>query len=142
MSLQKFIVFGSFLGRQELKTCGTRGSRLFHSSKATLYPGQDWRKKKGLAANPNAYGAITDLPDYTFIDGSRTPPGPGKVKRAIEQRDLTAKIIQLSSEVDFAVKRRERLDREEEDATERILKSKLKPKGKDVPNKPSTDKSQ
>jgi len=138
MSLQKLVLFGNFLGRQELKTCG----RLYHSSKTLLYPGQDWRKKNGFAANPNAYGAVTDLPDYTFIDGRRAPPGSGKVRRAIEQRDLTAKIIQLTSELDFAVERRERLDREEEDATQRILKSKLKPKGKDVSNKPSTDKPQ
>jgi len=60
----------------------TQESRFYHVSRPLLYPGQDWRFKKGLARNSNAYGAMTDLPDYTFLDGRRTPAGTGRVQRA------------------------------------------------------------
>jgi large subunit ribosomal protein L52 len=111
-------------------------NRFYHSSKPLFYPGQDWRKKNGYAVNPNAYGPITDLPDYSFVDGRQAPPGPGKLRRAIEQKEITEKIIRLTSEVDFAVARRAKLDQEEAQATEKILSSKLKPKGKSQ-SKPS-----
>jgi hypothetical protein len=46
----------------------------FHTSKFTLLD-QKWRDEKGLPANPNAEGPLTNLPDYTFMDGRPTPLG-------------------------------------------------------------------
>lgn len=34
-----------------------------------------WRYARGLPKNPNTAGPLTDLPDYTFIDGRTTPLG-------------------------------------------------------------------
>lgn len=34
-----------------------------------------WRYARGLPRNPNTAGPLTDLPDYTFMDGRPTPLG-------------------------------------------------------------------
>lgn len=34
---------------------------------------KQWRVSKGLSANRNAEGILTDGPDYTFLDGRPTP---------------------------------------------------------------------
>lgn len=34
-----------------------------------------WREERGLARNPNTHGPLTNLPDYTFMDGRPTPLG-------------------------------------------------------------------
>jgi large subunit ribosomal protein L52 len=49
-----------------------------------------------MAANPNAYGPLVDGPDYSFIDGRPTPPGSGKVKRAVEQREIAVSFMPLN----------------------------------------------
>lgn len=36
---------------------------------------QRWREAKGLPENPNAFGPLTNLPDYTYLDGRTTPLG-------------------------------------------------------------------
>lgn len=36
---------------------------------------QKWREQKGLQGNPNAFGPLTNLPDYSFLDGRPTPLG-------------------------------------------------------------------
>jgi hypothetical protein len=36
---------------------------------------QRWRKKMKLPKNPNAEGPLTNLPDYTYMDGRVTPLG-------------------------------------------------------------------
>jgi hypothetical protein len=101
----------------------------FHSS-GSKWAGQEWRRERNKPLNPNRYGPFADLPDYTFLDGRRTPPGPNKVKRALKQRAIAEKIIQYCSEIEFAVEREKRLEKEEENRREEILSRKLKPKGK------------
>lgn len=34
-----------------------------------------WRERRGLPENPNAFGPLTNLPDYSFLDGRPTPLG-------------------------------------------------------------------
>jgi hypothetical protein len=51
---------------------------------------------------------------------------------------LQTKIIELTKEVDFAVKRRAALEREEECRMEEILSRKLKPKGDSIPKNDSS----
>ena len=41
----------------------------------------------GLTANPNTFGPLTNLPDYTFKDGRPTPLGVRQKARLDKQRD-------------------------------------------------------
>lgn len=34
-----------------------------------------WREEHGLPKNSNSFGPLTNLPDYTFLDGRPTPLG-------------------------------------------------------------------
>lgn len=90
---------------------------------------QKWRKDRGLPLNPNSSGVLTDGPDYTYLDGRPTPYCVRQKKRLIKQKELAEAIITLTKEVDFAVERHARLQKEEEDRRKEIIGSKLKPKG-------------
>ncbi|KAG5326440.1 RM52 protein, partial [Pseudoatta argentina] len=58
----------------------------FHQS-CVQYINQRWRQKRGLTANPNTFGPLTNLPDYTFKDGKPTPLGIRQKARLDKQRD-------------------------------------------------------
>ncbi|RZC37732.1 deoxynucleoside kinase-like [Asbolus verrucosus] len=88
-----------------------------------------WRQQRGLPLNPNACGVLTDSPDYSFLDGRPTPYGSRQKKRILKQQELTQQIIELTSEVDFAVERHKQLQQEEQRRRQEILDNKLKPKG-------------
>lgn len=88
-----------------------------------------WRENRGLTANPNAFGPLTNLPDYTFQDGKPTPLGVRQQTRMDKQRKYAAKIIQLVEEVDYAVERHANLLEERKQNRQQILDNKLKPKG-------------
>lgn len=90
---------------------------------------QKWRKEKGLPMNPNAYGVLTDTPDYTFLDGRPTPIGVNQKQRMIKQKEILDKIIQLNSEIDFAIERHAKLKEVETERRKKIIEGKLKPKG-------------
>lgn len=45
------------------------------SCTSKLHLDQKWREERGLPANPNEFGPLTNLPDYTFLDGRPTPMG-------------------------------------------------------------------
>jgi len=109
--------------------CSTDKHAFVHTTSQQYYPGQNWRKKRGMPANYNAYGPLTDGPDYSFLDGRATPPGTGKINRAIEQKELATKIMKLSGEVDFAVANHESRVKNKEARRKEIIESKLKPKG-------------
>ncbi|XP_012058368.1 PREDICTED: 39S ribosomal protein L52, mitochondrial [Atta cephalotes] len=100
----------------------------FHQS-CTQYINQRWRQKRGLTANPNTFGPLTNLPDYTFKDGRPTPLGVRQKARLDKQRDYAAKIIKLVGEVDFAVERHARMQEKKKEERQEILNNKLKPKG-------------
>ncbi|XP_030556067.1 39S ribosomal protein L52, mitochondrial [Drosophila novamexicana] len=90
---------------------------------------QSWRAGKGLPENPNAFGPLTNMPDYTYLDGRTTPLGSNQKKRLMKQQEIAAKIVELSSELDFAKQRHERLKMQAQAEKQRILQNKLKPKG-------------
>lgn len=90
---------------------------------------QKWRIEKGLPKNPNASGVLTDSPDYTFLDGRLTPYGQRQKKRIARQKEVRDDIIQLTSEIDFAVNRYEQMKQDEEQTKQNIINNKLKPKG-------------
>ncbi|XP_067000229.2 large ribosomal subunit protein mL52 [Anabrus simplex] len=89
-----------------------------------------WRRKRGLPENPNTFGPLTNLPDFTYVDGRPTPLGSRQKKRLMKQREYAETIIRMTGEVDFAVERYERLKKEEEERRQTVLKLKLVPKGK------------
>ncbi|XP_063245035.1 large ribosomal subunit protein mL52 [Bacillus rossius redtenbacheri] len=88
-----------------------------------------WRKQRGLPENPNSFGPLTNLPDYSFRDGRPTPLGVGQYQRVLRQQDFAEKVVKLTKEIDFAVERYDKLQQEEEERRQHILDSKLKPKG-------------
>ncbi|XP_015189020.1 PREDICTED: 39S ribosomal protein L52, mitochondrial [Polistes dominula] len=100
----------------------------FHTSYINLLK-QDWRMKKGLTENPNAFGPLTNKPDYTFLDGRPTPFGVKQKARMIKQKEFAKKIHKLVGEIDYAVERHKRLQQEKEEEQQQILANKLKPKG-------------
>ncbi|XP_018336536.1 39S ribosomal protein L52, mitochondrial [Agrilus planipennis] len=112
-----------------LRRMSNISSRYFHISRTTLLD-QKWRQAKGLPLNPNAYGVLTDSPDYSFLDGRPTPYGVRQTKRLIKQKEIAESIIMLSSEVDFAVERHKKLQAEKVANEQKIIDRKLKPKGK------------
>ncbi|XP_015595224.1 39S ribosomal protein L52, mitochondrial [Cephus cinctus] len=90
---------------------------------------QDWRAKKGLTKNPNAFGALTNLADYTFLDGRPTPYGIRQKTRINKQINYAQRIKKLISEVDYAVERHNKKQKEMEERRNSIISNKLKPKG-------------
>jgi len=100
----------------------------FHQSCAQ-YLDQRWRQKRGLTVNPNTFGLLTNLPDYTFKDGRPTPLGIRQKARLDKQRNYAARIIKLVGEIDYAVERHAKLQEKEKQERQQILDNKLKPKG-------------
>nr|CAD7263228.1 unnamed protein product [Timema shepardi] len=86
--------------------------------------------RNGLCANPNGFGPLTNLPDFSYKDGRTTPLGVGQQARLLKQREFAKTVVKFCKEMDFAVERHNRLQKEEEHNRQRILDSKLKPKGK------------
>ncbi|XP_005178355.1 large ribosomal subunit protein mL52 [Musca domestica] len=91
---------------------------------------QRWREEHGLPANPNEFGPLTNLPDYTFLDGRPTPMGSNQKKRLIKQQTIAAKIVTLNKELDMAKQRYQQLQQQEKEQRQQIMQAKLKPKGK------------
>ncbi|XP_055537648.1 39S ribosomal protein L52, mitochondrial isoform X2 [Wyeomyia smithii] len=77
--------------------------------------------------NHNKSSPLTNLPDYTFLDGRATPLGANQKKRMLKQCDLANRIVTLSKEMDFAVDRYNRIQEEKLDNT--LLDTKFKHKG-------------
>ncbi|XP_043474220.1 39S ribosomal protein L52, mitochondrial [Leptopilina heterotoma] len=96
---------------------------------------QKWRKQRGLTLNPNRFGPLTNLPDYSFKDGRTVPLGVNQSKRLNKNREYAEKIVKLVGEVDYAVERYYRLIEEKKQERDEILRNKLKPKGQLLLNK-------
>ncbi|XP_050667243.1 39S ribosomal protein L52, mitochondrial [Leptidea sinapis] len=91
---------------------------------------KQWRLSKGLSANKNAEGILTDGPDYTFLDGRPTPLLKKQKARMEQHQQYAARIVQLCSEVDFAKTRYANKIQAAQDERDNILRNRLKPKGK------------
>ncbi|KPI97187.1 39S ribosomal protein L52, mitochondrial [Papilio xuthus] len=96
---------------------------------------KEWRVSRGLPVNRNAEGVLTDGPDYTFLDGRPTPLLHKQKLRMLKQRDFASRIVELSSELDFAKTRHEKMIEAKEEERKTILSNRLKPKGKTLLNK-------
>ncbi|XP_013136457.1 PREDICTED: 39S ribosomal protein L52, mitochondrial [Papilio polytes] len=96
---------------------------------------KEWRVSRGLPVNKNAEGILTDGPDYTFLDGIPTPLLHKQKLRMLKQRDFASRIVELSSELDFAKTRQQKMLEAKEEERKAILSNRLKPKGKALLNK-------
>nr|XP_045605697.1 39S ribosomal protein L52, mitochondrial-like isoform X1 [Procambarus clarkii] len=85
--------------------------------------------QKGFKTSMGACGPLIDGVDYTFIDGRPTPLRVGQRRRAQEQREVSAKVIQLMKETKFAIERQKSLQLEKQKIKQQFLEEKLKPKG-------------
>ncbi|XP_021699960.1 39S ribosomal protein L52, mitochondrial [Aedes aegypti] len=114
------------------KPCSTQcyitrafGSSLSRISTAFKYSGDE----KHLARNPNKSGPLTDLPDYSFLNGRVTPLGARQTKRLLQQQEIANKIVTMSKEMDYAVERYKSLQEEKQNRNKKIVSNYLKPKG-------------
>jgi len=112
---------------------------LFHKCSLSSRPAlcQEWRRERGLPENPNRDPLLMDSPDYTFLDGRPVPYGSRQKQRLAKQQKYTERIIKLTSEVDFALQRHQRLVKEKEDQAKRALAQKLTTKGKQILKTPA-----
>ncbi|KAK0097916.1 hypothetical protein PV326_012804 [Microctonus aethiopoides] len=113
----------------------------FHSS-SRLQLNQRWRQKKRLSENPNAFGPLTNLPDYSFLDGRPTPFGIRQLARIKEQREILEKVKKLTYEVDYAVERHARIQYADAQNRKSIIEGKMKAKGQCYLSEPNTNKSE
>ncbi|KAF6211309.1 hypothetical protein GE061_014426 [Apolygus lucorum] len=88
------------------------------------------RKRIILPKNPNQTNALMNGPDFTYLDGRPTPYGSRQLRRMEKQKEYTAKIIQLTREVDMAKATHKRHILEQEQEIQHIIDSKFKAKGK------------
>ncbi|XP_017150606.1 39S ribosomal protein L52, mitochondrial [Drosophila miranda] len=112
-----------------LATSGRITAQRYVAVTTALAIDQKWREDKGLPENPNAFGPLTNLPDYTFLDGRPTPLGSNQKKRLVRQQEIATKIVELSGELEFAKQRYERQRVAAATEKQRIIQNKLKPKG-------------
>ncbi|XP_078052743.1 mitochondrial ribosomal protein L52 [Augochlora pura] len=99
-----------------------------HTSSAK-YLNQYRRQQKGLPTNPNVNGPLVTLPDFSYRDNRPSPYGANQWKRIIKHQDYMKKVEKLVGEVDYAVERHKYLLKKKEEKRQKILDSKLKPKG-------------
>lgn len=97
--------------------------------KFTSLAKQKARRDQGLTGNPNAAGVLTDSPDFSYLDGRLTPLGPGQKKRLDRNEQTKQQIILLAGEIDFAIERYNKMQKQEQGRKQGILDRKLKPKG-------------
>lgn len=90
---------------------------------------QHWREDHGLPLNPNSDGPLTNLPDYSFVDGRTTPLGTNQKKRIEHQQEIARKMVSAIKELDYAKKRHAEMKASKEAEKKQILENKLKPKG-------------
>ncbi|XP_016910366.1 large ribosomal subunit protein mL52 [Apis cerana] len=100
----------------------------FHTS-FIIYLNQKWRKMKGLSANPNNDSLLVNSSDYSFKNNKSVPYGSGQFRRIKKHQDFMKRIVKLVGEIDYAVERHANLIKEKEVQEQKILESRLKPKG-------------
>ncbi|XP_048731154.1 39S ribosomal protein L52, mitochondrial-like isoform X2 [Ostrea edulis] len=79
----------------------------FKSQKINLAKGfgSKWRLANGKALDGKKYGPLTDLPDYTFLDGRPTPLTRKQQQRLAEKKQVAARVDELLGELNFAKER-------------------------------------
>eukprot|EP00035_Acanthoeca_spectabilis_P023023 m.447240 g.447240 ORF g.447240 m.447240 type:complete len:103 (-) comp19486_c0_seq1:206-514(-) len=85
--------------------CGARSqARALHMSPVTA-AGQKHRVSLGKSRSGNEYGTLTDLPDWSYTDGTPAPPTQAQLRRERQQKRLLERIAQLQAEMEVAAAR-------------------------------------
>ncbi|XP_064615208.1 large ribosomal subunit protein mL52-like [Liolophura sinensis] len=120
-----------------------RHHRIFRqgfSVTAVPWVGQKWRVSQGMSGDGNRYGPLTDLPDFSYLDGRPAPLAKGQIRREKEKLETAAHVMKLIEEVDFAKARHEKKLKDKERDKTKMIESRLKAKvdefGKAVTSKP------
>ncbi|XP_021371298.1 39S ribosomal protein L52, mitochondrial-like [Mizuhopecten yessoensis] len=66
--------------------------------------GGNWRIKQGKAMDGSTYGPLTDLPDYTYLDGRPTPLSRGQLRRREENKEMAKHVMKMMTELDLVKK--------------------------------------
>ncbi|XP_069113786.1 large ribosomal subunit protein mL52-like [Argopecten irradians] len=92
--------------------------------------GSEWRVKQGKAMDGISYGPLTDLPDYTYLDGRPTPLSKGQLRRREMNKEMAKNVMKMMNELDFTKEFAEK--RRQEQLQIEKLKSvpSFKPKGR------------
>ncbi|KAK6185432.1 hypothetical protein SNE40_007669 [Patella caerulea] len=101
--------------------------RSVHTSQC-LTAGYKRRLQKGEAANKTRYGPLTDLPDYTYLDGRPTPLTLGQKKRKEDRINVAKRVVELVQEIQFAKENHKNRTLQQEKERQEKLSRKLKPK--------------
>ncbi|XP_048092058.1 39S ribosomal protein L52, mitochondrial isoform X1 [Alosa alosa] len=91
--------------------------------------GQIWRLSHGLPTHGSEYGPLTDLPDWSYVDGRPRPPMKGQARRQKEREEFARRVVSLSSEVDMGMKQWEQKNEAEKRTEEHRKSLLLKAKG-------------
>ncbi|XP_067651487.1 large ribosomal subunit protein mL52-like [Haliotis asinina] len=103
------------------------GLRWFQTS-VPVTVGQQWRLERGQAANNTRYGPLTDMPDYSYIDGRPTPLSKGQVRRRWKRIGIAKRIKLLVGEMNEARENYALKQKKEEKQKEEAVTRRLKPK--------------
>ncbi|XP_046549426.1 39S ribosomal protein L52, mitochondrial-like [Haliotis rubra] len=103
------------------------GLRWFQTS-VPVTAGQKWRLEQGLAADNTRYGPLTDMPDYSYLDGRPTPLSKGQVQRRRRRIGIAKRIKFLVGEMNEARENYALKQKEEVTQNEEAVKKRLKPK--------------
>ncbi|CAF0830394.1 unnamed protein product [Didymodactylos carnosus] len=77
-------------------------SRSFSVTCVYLLPNRYWRIENKLPKHDSQYGPLTDLPDYSYLDGQPTPMN-GKTRRRLEwNKTIVHRIHELDAELKAA----------------------------------------
>ncbi|XP_045143602.1 39S ribosomal protein L52, mitochondrial, partial [Echinops telfairi] len=104
------------------------GVRRLHCS-AAARAGSQWRLQQGLAANPSGYGALTELPDWSYADGRPAPPMKGQLRRKAQREKFARRVVLLSQEMEAGLQAWQLMQQQKLQEEERKRENALKPKG-------------
>ncbi|XP_074646560.1 large ribosomal subunit protein mL52-like [Tubulanus polymorphus] len=111
-------------------------NQLVHFSTSSSYQaGGKWRESHGLPSNHNQFGPLTDLPDWSYLDGRPTPIGGGQRKRMESNIDIGKQILNGLEDIERAEKMYEARINNNKKRRQDILNGKLKKKGNHLNNK-------
>ncbi|XP_063701323.1 large ribosomal subunit protein mL52 [Culicoides brevitarsis] len=127
-------ILSTFVPRRTISTTAALGGRIKKWRDKKMWKNTEpnipnWRKEAGLEQNPTSFGPLTNLPDYTYMDGRPTPLGVRQKGRVMKQREYAGKIVQYIGELNFAKQRYQENINAAIQTRQEILKNKLKPKG-------------
>ncbi|XP_060063107.1 large ribosomal subunit protein mL52-like [Ylistrum balloti] len=93
--------------------------------------GGEWRIKQGKAMDGLTYGPLTDLPDYTYLDGRPTPLSKGQLRRREMNKEMAKNAMKMLKELDLTkTAYMEKQQKRKEKKRQSKNRVDMKPKGK------------